>query len=168
MTLHWYAMHVKPHKERAVHQLLLAQGAEVFFPRLQVKPVNPRSAKERPYFPGYLFVRADLEKEGMDAYRWLPGAHGLVKVGGETAVVQASLIDEIKTHLQKIQAAGGLNMAEIQSGDRVRITDGPLAGYEAIFDAYLPGNQRVQVLLEFLSSHPQPVKLDPHTIRKLK
>ena len=140
----------------------------MFFPSLKVKPVNPRSAKERSYFPGYMFVRADLAVAGTDAYRWLPGAHGLVKVGGETAVVQDSLIAELKAHLQEIQAAGGLNMAEIQPGDQVRISEGPFAGYDAIFDAYLPGNQRVQVLLAFLSSHPQPVKLDPSAIRKLK
>ena len=85
-----------------------------------------------------------------------------------TAVVQDALIAELKAQLQEIQAAGGLNMAELQAGDRVRISEGPFAGYDAIFDAYLPGNQRVQVLLAFLSSQPQPVKLEPHTIRKLK
>ena len=168
MTKHWYAMHVKPHKEKAVYRLLQAQEVEVFFPSLIVKPVNPRSAKERAYFPGYLFVRVDLAAEGTDAYRWLPGAHGLVKVGGETAVVQASLINDIKAHLQAIQTAGGLNLAEIQAGDRVHIMEGPFAGYEGIFDAYLPSNQRVQVLLAFLSRHPQPVKLDAGAIRKQK
>ena len=168
MSQNWYAMHVKPHKERTVYRLLLAREVEAFFPSLKVKPVNPRSAKERAYFPGYLFVRADLEAEGSDAYRWLPGVHGLVKVGGETAVVQDTLIDELKTHLQTIQAAGGLNLAEIQAGDRVHITAGPLAGYDAIFDAYLPGNQRVQVLLAFLSGQPQRVKMDYSVIHKLK
>jgi transcription antitermination factor NusG len=168
MTAHWYAMHVKPHKERAVYQLLVADDVEVFFPSLKVKPVNPRSAKERAYFPGYLFIRTDLAKVGTDAYRWLPGAHGLVKVGGETAVVQGTLIDEIKAHLQTIQVTGGLNLAEIQRGDRVHITEGPFAGYDGIFDAYLPGNQRVQVLLAFLSRHPQPIKLDSSAIHKQK
>lgn len=168
MTEYWYAMHVKPHKERAVTELLQARQVEVFYPSLKVKPVNPRSAKERPYFPGYLFVRVDIDRDGADAYRWLPGAYGLVEVGGETAVVQESLISEVKAHLQKIQTAGGLNLTEIKSGDQVRITEGPFAGYDAIFDAYIPGNQRVQVLLAFLSSHPQPVKIDPSAIRKLK
>jgi transcription antitermination factor NusG len=113
-------------------------------------------------------VLIDVAAEGVDAYRWLPGAHGLVKVGDETAVVQDTLIDEIKTHLQTIQKTGGLNLAKIQTGDRVRITEGPFAGYDGIFDAYLPGNQRVQVLLAFLSRHPQPIKLDSSAIRKQK
>lgn len=168
MTKNWYAMHVKPHKERTVYQLLQARQVETFFPSLKVKPVNPRSAKERAYFPGYLFVRADLAADGTDAYRWLPGAHGLVKVGGETAVVPDALITELQTHLQTIQKAGSLNLAEIKPGDRIGITDGPLTGYEAIFDTYLPGNQRVQVLLAFLSGQPQRVKINASAIRKLK
>jgi len=167
MSKHWYAMHVKPHKERVVTRLLEARGTEVFFPCLQVKPVNPRSAKERAYFSGYLFVRADLEQEGKDAYRWLPGVHGLVTSGGETAVVQDSLIVELKAHVKALQVAGVLNLAEIKSGDRVKISEGPFAGYDAIFDAYLPGNQRVQVLLAFLSHQPQTVKIDSSAIRKL-
>lgn len=168
MTKHWYAMHVKPHKERTVYQLLQAREVEVFFPSLKVKPVNPRSAKERAYFPGYLFVRVDIAQEGEDVYRWLPGAHGLVKAGGETAVVPDTLITELQVHLKAVQQAGGLNLVEIQSGDRIRITEGPLTGYDAIFDTYLPGNQRVQVLLAFLSGHPQRVKIDTVAIRKLK
>lgn len=168
MTTHWYAMHVKPNKERAVCQLLLSQEVAVFFPCLQVKPVNPRSAKERAYFPGYLFVQVDLVEEGEDAYRWLPGAHGLVKVGGETAVVPDTLIDELQAHLRAVQKSGGLNLAEIATGDRVRISEGPFDGYAAIFDAYLPGNQRIQVLLAFLSGQPQRVKISSSAIRKLK
>jgi transcription antitermination factor NusG len=168
MTLNWYALHVKPHKERMVYQLLETREVEAFLPSLKVKPVNPRSAKERPYFPGYLFVRADLAVEGTDAYRWLPGVHGLVRMGGEPAVVQEGLIAEVQAHLRKIEAAGGLNLVDMKPGEKVLITEGPFNGYEAIFDAYLPGDQRVRVLLAFLSRQPQPVNLDASDIRKKK
>ncbi|PID85160.1 MAG: hypothetical protein CSB13_09435 [Chloroflexi bacterium] len=162
----WYALHVKPHKERTVTELLQSRDVEVFFPRLKVKPVNPRSAKERPFLPGYLFVHVDLETAGTDAFRWLPGAHRLVQVGGETAVVPDAFITELQGRLAEIQKAGGINLAEIKQGDKVCITEGPLAGYDAVFDAYLPGKQRVQVLLAFLSNQPQPVKLNSEMIKK--
>ena len=38
-----------------------SQDYEVFYPCLRIHPVNPRSRKIVPYFPGYLFVEADLE-----------------------------------------------------------------------------------------------------------
>ncbi|MBK8985780.1 MAG: transcription/translation regulatory transformer protein RfaH [Chloroflexi bacterium] len=167
MSIRWYALRVKPHKEQFVCQQLQAQSVQFYYPSVRVKPVNPRSATVRPFFPGYLFVQLDIEQEGVDAYRWLPGVHGLVMFGGVPAVVHESLIAEIRGRLQKIEAVGGLTAETFQPGDRVRIVSGPLAGYEAIFDARLPGKERVQVLLAFLSAQPKPVKLDAQHVRKV-
>jgi len=165
----WYAMRVKPHKERFVRQQLEEQGAAVFFPAVRVKPVNPRAAKIRPYFPGYLFVQVDIEQEGVDVFRWLPGVQGLVMFGGVPAAVPETLIAGLRERLQQIEAAGGLGRRpSFKPGERVRIVAGPLAGYEAIFDAQLSGEERVQVLLAFLSAQPQRVKLDMEDIRKVE
>lgn len=167
MSSHWYVLRVKPHKERAVLAQLQMRDVDVYFPVLRVNPVNPRAARERPYFPGYIFVRVNLTELGANALRWVPGAHGLVEFGGVPAVVPANLIQEIEIRLAKIEARGGLALDKLKHGDRVRITGGLFAGYEAIFDERLPGNQRVQVLLSFLSNFPQPVKLDANDIKKL-
>lgn len=40
---HWYALHVKPHKERAVYEQLLARDITAYYPHVRVKPKNPRS-----------------------------------------------------------------------------------------------------------------------------
>ena len=168
MTTHWYALHVKRHKERSVHRLLLAREIEVFFPSLRVKPKNPRSAKERPYFPGYMFVNANLEIIGINAFSWLPGTRGLVAFGGEPAVVPVNLIQELKQRLAQLQIEGELPGPAFKKGERVRIVSGPFDGYEAIFDTHLSGKERVQVLLSFLSTQPKPVKLDAADIEKIK
>jgi transcriptional antiterminator RfaH len=168
MTMQWYALSVKPHKERAVHQLLNAREVEVFFPTIRVKPKNPRAAKIRPYFPGYMFVYADLRDMGRNAFSWTPGTRGLVSYGGEPAVVPPGLIQELKQRLAEIEAKGGLMRATLKKGDRVRIVSGPFEGYEAIFDMHMPGKERVQVLLAFLSSQPKALKLDPEDIEKLR
>lgn len=167
MSLNWYALSVKPHKERVVHRLLEARGFELFFPTITVKPKNPRAAKVRAYFPGYMFVRADLGDLGINAFSWTPGTRGLVAYGGEPAAVPVSLIQELKARLANIEAIGGPVFENLKKGDRVRIVSGPFEGYEAIFDTRLMGNERVQVLLAFLSSHPQPVKLHNDDIEKL-
>ena len=84
------------------------------------------------------------------------------------AVVPANLIGELKQTLQIINEAGGLDQNDLEPGDIVRIVSGPLAGYEAIFDMRMPGKDRVQVLLAFLSQSPHPVQIDPSTIKKIK
>ncbi len=168
MSLRWYALRVKPHKERFVCGQLAAQAAEYYYPAIRVKPVNPRSAVIRPFFPGYLFVKVDLTVSGLDAFHWLPGVHGLVAFGGTPAAVTESFIVELKKRLQAVEAAGGWTAYALQPGDPVRIMAGPLAGYEAIFDAHISSEQRVRVLLAFLSSQPQPVELDAAWVQKVK
>lgn len=167
MTQQWYALRVKPHKERTVHECLQAQAVTVYFPTTHVKPVNPRAARIRPYFPGYLFVQTDLSESGLNAFSWLPGTRGLVAFGDIPAIVPDNLVAELRRRINQLEADGGLSASQFHQGDRVRIVSGPFAGYEAIFDAHLPGAERVRVLLAFLSHHPHPVKIDAAHITKL-
>ena len=57
---------------------------------------------------------------------------------------------------------------KLAGNDRVQLfVDGPFAGYEALFDKKLAGNDRVQLLLAFLSRHAQPIQLPTGHIRRL-
>jgi transcriptional antiterminator RfaH len=166
MAQHWYALRVKAHKERAVVEYLRTRDVELFAPTIHVKPKNPRAAKKRPYFPGYLFVYVDLQEEGQQAYSWVPGTRGLVTFGDEPAVVSPHLIHELEERIARLNDTGGVESADFQKGQRIRIVGGPFEGYEAIFDMRLSGKERVQVLLRFLSDHPQPVQLNLTDIEK--
>jgi len=160
MELHWYALRSKPRKEDIVWRQVLERGFEVFYPRLRVNPVNPRSRKFRPYFPGYLFIRTDVDEVGISTFQWLPHTTGLVSFGGEPAAVPDNLVNAIRQRLEEIARAGGEVFDDLHKGDVVRINYGPFDGYEAIFDTRLPGTERVRVLLEFLSHRYIPVELD--------
>jgi transcription antitermination factor NusG len=163
----WYVLRTKPHKETAVFRLLESRQITVFYPTIKVEPVNPRAARRRPFFPGYMFIWADLEKIGRNALEWLTGSQGLVTFGGEPAVVPPHLVEAIRTKA----AAWHKRQQEkpcFRSGDVVRIVEGPLAGYEGIFDTELSGQQRVQVLLTYLHNQPKPVKIDKSDIIKLE
>lgn len=180
MTNQWYTLHVKPHRERSVHKLLLSpaslptltvledpeQGFEVFFPSYRVKPVNPRSARVRPYFPGYLFVFVDLDAVGTHAFDRIPGTHGLVAFGDEPAIVPPNLIDSLQRRMAELALTGEESAKQFQPGDPLDITAGPFAGYEALFDEQLPGTERVQVLLSFLNKNPIKLKLDVDSVQK--
>lgn len=169
MPAYWYALNSHPHKEEALYRQIQLQGIEVFYPCVHVKPVNPRSRKIRPYFPGYLFVRADIETQGLSTFQWMPHARGLVTFGGEPARVPEVLLAAIRRRLGEIQEAGGEIFIGLQPGDAVLIQDGPFAGYEAIFDLKLSGAERVRVLLKMLNQ--RDVSLELHAgqiIRKQK
>lgn len=160
MGMHWYALRSKPRKEEVVYRQVRSLGYEVFYPRIRVHPVNPRSQKIKPYFPGYMFVLADILESGLSTFQWIPHTLGLVTFGDEPAVVADNLIHEIKKRVEEIAAAGGELYDGLKSGDKVLISDGPFAGYEAIFDSRLPGRERVRVLLKLLHDRRQvPLEL---------
>ena len=168
MTASWYALRSKPRKEDVVWRQVLARGFETYYPRLRVQPVNPRSRKIKPYFPGYLFVHIDLEETGLSAFKWMPHTLGLVSFGGEPAVVPENLIFDIRKRIDRINKEGGEVLEGLKPGDEVRVIDGPFRGYEAIFDYKLPVNVRVKILLELLGNQRRvPLEIDSGSIQPL-
>jgi transcription antitermination factor NusG len=166
MAVQWYAINSHPNKEEVLWKHIESMGYEVFFPRLKVNPVNPRSRKLRPYFPGYMFIKTDLDVIGMSTFQWMPHAKGLVAFGGEAAIVPEALIHAIRQRVLEIAAAGGEKLDGLVPGDTVVIDSGPFEGYEAILDERLPGTERVRVLLKMLSNRHVPLEIGVGSIRK--
>jgi transcriptional antiterminator RfaH len=161
-------MRSKPRKEDILWRQLRAREIEVFYPRMKVQPVNPRARKVRPYFPGYMFIQADLDEAGVSTFKWMPHSIGLVTFGGEPAHVPDNLIYAIRQRIEEINQAGGELFDGLQKGDQLKIKDGPFKGYNAIFDARLDGTERVRVLLEFLSDRSVPLELRASQIERKK
>jgi transcriptional antiterminator RfaH len=168
MSVHWYALRSKPRKEEILWRQASLRGFDVFYPRIKVQPVNHRARKLRPYFPGYMFVRADLKEVGLSAFNSMPYAVGLVSFGGEPAPVSESLVHALNRRLLEIAHTGGELFDGLKRGDPVWIQDGPFAGYQALFDARLPGDERVRVLMKMISDRYVPVELKAANIAKAK
>jgi transcriptional antiterminator RfaH len=156
---HWYAFQSKSRKEQLLSEQLRIRHIDTFFPCIHVQPVNPRARTVKPYFPGYLFGRVDLETVGRSVLDWIPGAIGIVSFGGEPAPVSDHLIDALQLHIKSINSPEREQPERLQRGDVIAIHRGPFAGYEAIFDIRLPGRDRVQVLLNILQSFQIRVQL---------
>ncbi len=166
MTAYWYALQSKPNKEDALFDQLENQGIDVFYPRIRVTPVNPRAKKLKAYFPGYMFIHADLEETGISTFQWMPFARGMVAFDQEPATVPETLINAIRKRVENVNAAGGEVFEGLQKGETVLIQEGPFAGYEAIFDLRLTGSERVRVLIKLLSQRQVPVELSAGQIRR--
>lgn len=165
----WYALHVKPNKELQVYRYLRSstQDVDVYYPSYTVEPVNPRSKRIRPFFPRYLFVEAMLEEVGESALQWIPGAVGLVRFGGEPAIVPEHFIHDLKSRVVAFEKAGGPPGDDLKEGDRVRVASGPFADYEGVFHARLSGEERVHVFLEWLGKR-MTVNMNIRDLRRVK
>ncbi len=166
MTATWYVLHSKPRKEEFLCDQLLARNLEAFCPEVRVQPANPRARKTRPYFPGYVFVQADLQDVKMSSMAWMPGATGFVAFDGAPADVPENLVHAIRRRVDEINSAGGELLQSLKAGETVVIKDGPFAGYEAIFDARLDGLERVRVFLKLLQKRQFPLELSVGQIQQ--
>jgi transcription antitermination factor NusG len=168
MATYWYVLHSKPHKEGLLAEQLELRNFEVFSPRIRVQVVNPRAHRFRSYFPGYLFIHADLGEMGLSTLQYVPGSAGLIAFGGEPAYVPDGLISAIRQRVEEINSAGGDLFDILKSGETILIHTGPFAGYEAIFDVRLPGTERVRVLLKLLRNRQMPIELPAGYVRPEK
>ena len=164
MPTAWYALRTKPHKEQLVWHQVQVLGFEVFYPKLRANPANPRARRSKPYFPGYVFVSVDLEASGINAFQYMPHAIGMVRFDGEPGVIPEAAIVSLRRHITHLNSSEGVSAMQFQRGDNVRIYEGPLEGYRAIFDHRLPGKQRVKVLLELMGGRSLPVELSSFNI----
>jgi transcriptional antiterminator RfaH len=167
MTKAWYALRTKPHKEESVRSQIDGREIESFYPRLRVNPVNPRARRVRPYFPGYIFVNADLKTTSIATFQFMPHAIGLVCFGGEPGTLPDPVIERLRQHLDRLNRSNHKETFLIQPGERVKIRKGPLEGYQAILDHHLPGRDRVRVLLELIGSRNVPVELSYSSIGQI-
>jgi transcriptional antiterminator RfaH len=137
---------------------------DAFFPCIRVQPVNPRARKVKPYFPGYVFARVDLEQTSISDLQWIPGAIGIVSFGGEPAYVSENFISTLQQYLGKINSSGNELIDSFNTGDEVSIKEGPFAGYQAIFDSRLQGSDRVRILLQMMQDQQIRVEIPVNQI----
>ncbi|HVN55008.1 MAG TPA: transcription termination/antitermination NusG family protein [Anaerolineaceae bacterium] len=167
MNVHWYVLSSKPNKEESLYYHAVSSGYEVYYPTIAVKSTNPTARKNRPYFPGYMFIQADLDELGISKIRWMPYTNGLVTFGGEPPSVPDVLIAAIRNKVNEIsQTISRQTHPHLQAGEKVTILEGPFAGYEAIFDIALDGRARSRVLLHLLSGRTIPVEIRTGSIQR--
>ena len=134
----------------------MRQDFHVYLPRIRIRRRRRGQWIDaiEVLFPRYLFIRIDPLLQNLTPVRSTRGVVGLVRFGGQPAVVPDEVMDEL---LQCEDSASGLhqeNRTPISKGDRIRLVDGPFAGMEAVF-AEQDGEKRVIVLLELLGKTNQ-------------
>jgi transcriptional antiterminator RfaH len=142
----WFLIRTRPNKELWVRDQLSQILPEVFLPMLRARV--PRWGRltwsVMPLFPGYMFARFDLEASYLKV-KYMSGVQGLVSAGTDPLAVPPNIIDEIRR--RGVNGTVHLHEKPLSKGESVRIVEGPFHGFEAIFERYLSGAERVAILL---------------------
>ncbi len=150
-TWPWYAVHCQHAKEaQAVAAIETFLDLHVYLPQVQQRVRGKSQAT--PFFPGYLFVRADFQIVAPSKLNSMPGVVRLLTFDDQPRSIAAAVIEHIRTQVSDINAHGGFAAPQFQPGDTVRLKVGPFRGLEAAFIGPMKPNERARVLIDFLGS----------------
>ncbi len=161
----WFLFTCKPREDDRAELNLKNQGYTCYRPMIQVqKKRNGKQIRvEESLFPRYIFVQLS---DGVGNWRSLlstRGIAGVVRFGEQPTVIPQALIDEIKANEAQLKQ-NETPFLGLKTGDKVRITSGPFAFLEAVYQ-HSKGEDRVLVLLNILQQ-PQLIELTSDQIDK--
>lgn len=147
---HWYLVYTKPRQEITAKENLQRQGYEIYLPmtRLPRRRLGKRRYMNEPFFPRYMFIRLNTTSDNWAPIRSTKGVANMVRFSLHPMPVPNELIVNIRSRENPESGMHDIDVS-IKKGDKVRVMDGPMMGYEGIFIAKT-GQERVIILLDVL------------------
>jgi transcription antitermination factor NusG len=161
---HWYVIQTQSRHEDKVETKLARQGLETFLPRVTY-PSRRRDRKvilKAPLFPGYLFLRAELDP--VTFYQVIK-VDGIIRLLGHSspAPLAAEVVASIKSIVEGERPF--YPWRYLEKGKQVRVIDGPLAGAVGIIVGKKEKKRRLVVAVE-LFKRSVAVELDHEAVER--
>ncbi len=148
--LRWFVINTKPKKETTVERLFIEGGIGVY---------NPKYSEEKrikPFFPGYEFVRFSYPEQ----YKLVKYTRGVKRIVGNDAG-PIPVEDEVIERIRAREVGGLIELSkhgiEPEIGDEIEVAEGPFRGLRGIFTKDMSDQDRVMILLNYVSYQGQLV-----------
>lgn len=147
----WLAVYCKPRQELVAQENLERQDFRTYLPRIQLKRRRRGQWVDaiEVLFPRYLFIRVDPVKNSIAPVRSTRGVVGLVRFGGQPAIVADEVMEALSRHENAESGLHPDDYSIFTEGELVRLVEGPFVGMEGVFSQE-NSEKRVTVLLELL------------------
>lgn len=147
----WIAVATQPNAEARAVQNLERQGYECYCPCTRTLRRHARRSEtvERPFFPGYLFVRLDPSREQWRPILYSRGVRAVVRFGEELGIVPDGVIESLIAR----DANGGLK--PLPASKRLRVGQ-QVSLHGTLFDDFvctvqsIEARDRVCVLMDLM------------------
>lgn len=153
----WFAVQVKPRHEKAVALAVRCKGFVAFLPTYESRhhSCGHWRVADLPLFPGYVLSRFNPEKRL--PILTIPGVFSIVSRGRVPAPLEEHEVLAIQGVVDHEMRASPV--AYLESGDRVRMVEGPLAGVEGFYQGQ---NEKRRLILSIaLLQRSIAVEVDP-------
>jgi transcriptional antiterminator NusG len=172
----WYIIHVYSGFEKKVMASIREQAAqqgledmfeEILVPMEEVVEVKrgKKVSAERKFFPGYVLVKMRLTDETWHLVRNTAKVTGFLGSGGRPVPIPESEAQRILRQMQE-----GIEhprpLVSFESGDQVRVSDGPFASFNGTVEEVDEGKGRLKVSVSIFG-RATPVELEYSQVEKL-
>jgi transcription elongation factor/antiterminator RfaH len=151
----WYVIQTKPSQEDLASFNLSGLGLEILNPKLKeekrvwgcVKPII------KPLFAGYIFAKFNAVKY-FHTIQYTRGVKQVLHFGMTLFPVEEEIIQSIKNRLN---SDGFVEQPKkhLKPGSTVSISEGPLSGFNGVFERETSDKKRVVILLDMMGVRAQ-------------
>ena len=172
----WYVIHTYSGYENAVktsiEKFVTGRGMEDKILRMEipmetvteVTESGTTKEVERKVFPGYVLVRMELDDRSWAAVRNTPGVTGFV---GSQGNPQALTRDEYNKIMKRTsREAPKKTSTNLEVGQSVKVTHGPLAEFDGTISEVMPDAGKVKVMVSIFGRET-PVELSFDQVAKI-
>lgn len=149
LSAEWYCIYTKPNAEYQLVTAFNRHHIETFLPTVTLKKAE-KSRKRTPLFANYLFAKIDFQVIPFTLMRHLPGLRQILPTDEQPAAIPVELVDLIRQKVNECESTNVVTSQRFVTGEKVRITAGPLRELLAVFDRDLAPDKRVQILLDVM------------------
>ena len=176
MALHWYIVHAYSnfeHKVKAsLEERIDLMGLEdkfgdILVPTEEVVEMREgqKRRSERKFFPGYVLVQMDMDDETWHLVKEVPKVLGFIggssdKPAPITEAEANKILDRVKEGVDKPRPK-----VLFESGELVRVIDGPFNDFSGVVEQVNYEKSRLQVAVQILG-RSTPVELDFGQVEK--
>ena len=169
--MNWYTVRVISGREKKIREAILFDIEDADMSELIKKVLVPtenviemkdgkKKIREKVFFPGYLLVQLDLNKES----RYLvENVNGVINFVGSSGKPQPLSQDEVQRFLGDLEGGEGpvrtVDAAPYKKGDAVKVVDGPFMDFSGFVTEVNHDKQKIKVSVSIFG-RPTPVELD--------
>ena len=172
----WYVVQVytgfetrveKAIKEEADKRSLLEKIEEIYIPTEKVLEIKngAKVEKIKNYFPGYLFIKIEMDNELLYVIRNVDKVSGFVGTNGDPTPISELEIQKI-INKTKEASENPRNAIKFEIGNQVRVSDGPFASFSGTIEEIDEEKQKVKVSV-MIFGRATPVNLEFSQIERI-
>lgn len=153
---------VKQYLEREIERLGIEDKiSDIMIPTETVFEMRggKKRTREKTFFPGYLLIHAVMDNELQHVVSGLPSVVGFLGAGDEPAPLRPDEVDRILGRVDEAREAGEQPEIPFQSGDAVKVIDGPFNNFTGFVDEVYPDKMKVKVMVSIFG-RKTPLELD--------